>query len=757
MNQLISNFNSKNIYRQLIIIFCLMGIMSTSAQTFTFADVAIIKNGKRLVNALDGGMNSPQFSQFDIDGDGNLEIILFDKVGDVFSVYRLNTSTNEYEFWQDPPVVFPLVNDMALIRDYNGDGIMDMFAIPTDDIIGFAVWKGVKKGAVTMLERVQLNKWYFNVLSYPGNNGRLNVYTTSIDIPDIQDIDGDGDLDIFSFNEEGSHMVFYKNNSVELGFGKDSLLYTLEDYCYGKFLEGGLNNDITLSPDPNKCARNFDGEDPIELRHSGSTILIKDIDHDGKRDILLGDVSFNNVVYLRNTGSNTKAHVTEEVRRFPDGDEAVDLGPFPSVYALELGQEKSECIVATSNAGLIEAERQLNWLYLLDTTRENNFRLVQKDFIINNSFDMGLENNPAILDVDADGRPDLVIGNKFFKEKDNSQYGQLVYLRNISEDGKLSFEIMDEDFAGLKSFGIKHFGFKPTFTDIDHNGFMDMLVGTEKGTLLHYESKNPIGQPIEFELKSESYQNIKVPSRAAPEALDFDGDGDIDLIIGDKNGNFCLFVNTGSATQPIFTPSFQDAPNVYPFGKVSVKEVGNTEGDACPSIIKLNGKNILVSGSYSGKIFAYEGLEQGSNTTLSPVSINSGNIYTGRQNNPVFGDLDGDGLLEMIQGNIRGGFTIMRTNITTEGNLSVNNSGVKETIRIFPNPINSGSLLYVKNYKEITQADVFSLTGKLVETYKEIHKNGAISLPIGLEPGIYVLRIRLKNSQVFSEKIIVVD
>ena len=81
MNQLISNFNSKNIYRQLIIIFCLMGIMSTSAQTFTFADVAIIKNGKRLVNALDGGMNSPQFSQFDIDGDGNLEIILFDKVG----------------------------------------------------------------------------------------------------------------------------------------------------------------------------------------------------------------------------------------------------------------------------------------------------------------------------------------------------------------------------------------------------------------------------------------------------------------------------------------------------------------------------------------------------------------------------------------------------------------------------------------------------------------------------------------------------
>ena len=49
MNQLISNFNSKNIYRQLILIFCLMGIMSTSAQTFTFADVAIIKNESSVV------------------------------------------------------------------------------------------------------------------------------------------------------------------------------------------------------------------------------------------------------------------------------------------------------------------------------------------------------------------------------------------------------------------------------------------------------------------------------------------------------------------------------------------------------------------------------------------------------------------------------------------------------------------------------------------------------------------------------------
>ncbi len=750
--------NIFSINHSLLLIISLLCSVTLSAQTYSFTKASVVRDGKNLINAVDGGMNSPQFSQFDIDGDGILEIIIFDKVGDVFNVYRLNTITNEYEYWSDPPVVFPLVNDLALIRDYDGDGIMDMFAIPTDDIIGFGVWKGVKTGGVTVLERVQLNKWYFNVLSFPGNNGQLNVYTTAIDIPDIQDIDGDGDLDIFSFNEEGSHMILYKNNSVEKGYGRDSLLFTLEDLCYGKFMEGGLDNTISLSSDPNKCASNFTDDDPIELRHSGSTILVKDIDHDGIKDILLGDISFPNVVYLHNTGSNLKAFASSQTRDFPKGDVTIDLGPFPSVYALEYGNDKKECIVATSNAGLIEAEKQLNWLYEFDPSKENNFRLVEKDFLIKNSFDLGLECNPAILDVDADGKPDLVIGNKFFKEKDNSQYGQLVYLRNTSEGNDISFEVMDEDFAGLKSFGINQFGFKPLFTDIDHNGYMDMLVGTERGTLLHYESKTPIGQPVDFELKSESYQNIRVPSRAAPEAFDFDGDGDTDLIIGDKNGFFCLFVNTGSATQPIFAPSFQDAPNVYQYGKVSVKEVGNTEGDACPFVLHFNDKDILISGSYSGMIHSFEGLQGGSDATLTPFSLNTGNIYTGRQNNPVFGDLDGDGLLELIQGNIRGGFSILKTNITTEGKLSVGKGLVADDdLLLFPNPVKAGSRLYLQNFKEIAQADLYDMSGRLIQSKKGIASDGNILLPADLNAGIYIIRFRLNNNHILAKKVVIMN
>lgn len=724
-------------------------------QNYTFSDFDITQNGTSLVNCMDGGLNSPQISQFDLDGDGIKELIIFDKVGDIFNVYKYNNNSGLYEYWLNPPVVFPNINDLALIRDYDGDGVMDIFGIPTDDIVGFGVWKGRKINDQTVLERVQLNKWYYNVLSYPGNNGRLNVYVTITDIPDIQDIDGDGDLDIFSFNEQGSHMVFYKNNSVEQGYGRDSLLFTLEDICYGKFIEGGLDNTITLSSNPNQCATNFTDTTPLELRHSGSTLLVKDIDKDGIQDILLGDISFNNVVFLRNTGTNVKAYITEQNDLFPDIEDPINLGPFPAIYSLDYGPNHEDCIVATSNIGSLATESILNWRYTYDEDAPGNYRLAEKDFLIKNSLDLGLECSPTIYDIDADGKPDLILGNKFYKDKNNGQYGQLVYLRNTSDGNKLSFTVEDEDFANLKSFGINHYGYKPLFTDIDHNGYIDFLIGTERGTLLHFESSTPIGQPTAFVLKSESYQGIKVPSRAAPAAYDFDHDGDTDLIIGDKNGNFCLFINTGTAKNPIFAPGYQDAPNVYRYGNVTVKEIGDTEGDATPFIMRWKGEDILVSGSYNGQIYAFNGMNGTSTTTLSKISLNTESLYSGRQNKPVFGDLNNDGILELIQGNIRGGLNILATDITTSGTISIQGKKSNQKMLLYPIPASAGKRIYFDNRLDLSQLEFISITGKPILKILKSPGQNYLDIPTNTSPGIYILRATFKNRETINSKIII--
>ena len=66
----------------------------------------------------------------------------------------------------------------------------------------------------------------------------------------------------------------------------DSLIFTMTDPCWGDVYEG--LNTYTL----NDC------NTPVNLRHTGSSILAIDIDNDADKDLILGDVSYNNLNLL---------------------------------------------------------------------------------------------------------------------------------------------------------------------------------------------------------------------------------------------------------------------------------------------------------------------------------------------------------------------------------------------------------------------------------------------------------------------------
>ena len=151
-----------------------------------------------------------------------------------------------------------------------------------------------------------------------------------------------------------------------------------------------------------------------------------------------------------------------------------------------------------------------------------------------------------------------------------------------------------------------------------------------------------------------------------------DRDGLLDLLIGDKNGNFTFFKNIGTSTAPNFVGNFQLAPNKYKFGKFSTKGAGDTEGDATPGILTINGKDLLVSGSQKGKIFLLSEMNGDTSIALQELDSWSDEIYTGRQNVPVFTDLDNDGFIDLVNGNIRGGMTIFNTTIRTDGSVKTN-------------------------------------------------------------------------------------
>ena len=75
----------------------------------------------------------------------------------------------------------------------------------------------------------------------------------------------------------------------------------------------------------------------------------------------------------------------------------------------------------------------------------------------------------------------------------------------------------------------------PTFTDLDGDGLLDLIIGEYHGNLNHYE-QDAI-HSTSFSLVTSTFNSIDVGDVSHPTFTDLDGDGLLDLIIGENDGN----------------------------------------------------------------------------------------------------------------------------------------------------------------------------------------------------------------------------
>ena len=78
-------------------------------------------------------------------------------------------------------------------------------------IPGIEVWKGNDKDGKLSFELLENSEQAFDILYVPISNGHTQIYVSVIDFPAIDDLDGDGDLDVLSFEPGGTKVTFYKN------------------------------------------------------------------------------------------------------------------------------------------------------------------------------------------------------------------------------------------------------------------------------------------------------------------------------------------------------------------------------------------------------------------------------------------------------------------------------------------------------------------------------------------------------------------
>ena len=76
----------------------------------------------------------------------------------------------------------------------------------------------------------------------------------------------------------------------------------------------------------------------------------------------------------------------------------------------------------------------------------------------------------------------------------------------------------------------------PTFADIDGDGDLDLVVGESFGQLRYYENTGTASDPT-YTVRTgtaNTWHGIDVGDSAAPTFADIDGDGDLDLVVGGK-------------------------------------------------------------------------------------------------------------------------------------------------------------------------------------------------------------------------------
>jgi hypothetical protein len=81
----------------------------------------------------------------------------------------------------------------------------------------------------------------------------------------------------------------------------------------------------------------------------------------------------------------------------------------------------------------------------------------------------------------------------------------------------------------------------PSLGDLDGDGLLDLVIGEASGTINLYRNVGTKVAP-KFELVSDHYQDIKLGRRSAPQLVDLDGDGRLDMLIGGDDGEVQLWL-----------------------------------------------------------------------------------------------------------------------------------------------------------------------------------------------------------------------
>ena len=683
-------------------------------------EVPVIGENDTLRNPWAGGLNAGQYGAIDLDQDGQPDLIVFDR-----SSGKLNTflrQDGQYRYDPAYEALFPAdLRYWVLLADYNCDGKPDIFTSAT--------------GGIRVFENTSAEQLSFALVADPviteGSSGTFNLQVNSSDIPGITDVDGDGDLDILTFDfAAGGTIEYHQNQSQETDGTCQNLTFRRITRRWGDLEE--CTCGVYAFGEP--CS-SVGGRTAKPEHVGGKSILTLDYDGDGDQDLAFGDETCTSLAFFENEGTAEQALFLAASDTFPVAGEPANGFFFPAAYRLEVtSDELADVIVAPNVFSNVQDSidfTQSSWLYRnIGTLAQPRFELAQRDFLQQDMIDAGANAAPALGDYDGDGDSDLLLG----AERTRGQ-ARLYLYENVGTLTNPAFRLVDSDYLGLSAEGFT--SLKPSLADINGDGQIDLLLqssGIGVAAKLHY-LLNQSATQWDF---TPGLQSLRVNTVEfdTPFFYDIDQDGRADLLVGRVTGKLEYHRNEGG-DPPAFalvTDSLAGVKN-DPFRRNLIPWVGDLDGNGTPELLTSDGSGVMrvyenfldetIPPTVTTKLLRYDG-----NDTLQET-------HWGLRTWLAGADLFGTGHPVLAVGHAQGGVYLL----SSAGNgPRPEPEGERLTLTVFPNP--SGDEGEVKiRVSQPAQLLVFNTLGQLIYRKEGLSSEAVYSVDTNaLAAGVYLLR-----------------
>jgi len=536
--------------------------------------------------------------------------------------------------------------------DLTGGGRLDMFVGSEDGTLARFDNAGTGDAPVWRLAEERMTA------GYPEKTGQTTrrvvrpIRVGAHAAPALVDLDGDGDLDLIVGSADG-HLFYFRNVGTPLlpdfelvtdefipqGLGQylvpvardlngdrapDLLIGTAEGNVY-LLMNGGTWRDPAFCgrlPPPDAAP---DEEPPCrptprlvaslkpEIR---AVPALADWSGDGLPELFVG-LANGTIAYFENRGSATAPLWRLTQHKFLAMDEGGYAAPafYPGARArpdLLVGSGTNNISVYTNREA---AQRQDAWKVTGNALRIGRFGRELERLTV------------TAGDVDGDGDLDLLLGDRS---------GAVRWVENV---GTAKVPAWRERSAPVLQESPRGFS-APLLVDLDGDGDLDLLVGGGDGRIWMLRNTGSAKQP-RWQLESTAYANIDVGSNSVPAVADIDGDGDLDLFVGNGRGLIIFYRNEGSAKEPDFRLA------ATRFGEIGVG------GAAAPAFFDWNGDKLpdLVIGNREGRLALL--LNENASADQSPRRWKAQSLaWEGIQmrpfSAPLFADFNGDGRPDLL-------------------------------------------------------------------------------------------------------------